>query len=200
MAEPSTYPVPHSGAWFALMLFELNKQTEWAVAVGRRILDGGSENVWTDLQTFASHAGSVGAFLDTLKSRNRALDTAYPDRAEMVRGITGTTYDFGPMVRIRNGLAHIDERIEERWLEVASDDADAPQLLARAVGNLDDGRDRMLNWHEQDFVLSFRRRPNELAGYDSVGLREIFPALEYLQEQSARASLWVLFGMPGRTS
>lgn len=192
---------PHLGGWLVLMLGEVNKQSEWGVNVGERILNGSTGNVWADLQLLASHAGSVGAFLDTLGSRSGAVARSFPDRAELLRELTNSAYNFAPVLAVRNGIAHIDERLEERWQQVANASLnEPPQLLVRAVGSLDDGRDRMLNWDPTRRVVAFRRRPRQAEGYDEVDIAALVATLKELQVQSSRAYLWVLFGMPGMAS
>ena len=179
------------------MLHEVNKQAEWGVHVGQRILDGTSGNLWADLQLFASHAGSVGAFLDTLDARRSAIARSFPDRSPLLRSLTRTAFDFGPVLAIRNGIAHVDERIEERWQMIASVTEDPPELLVRAEGRLDDGRDRMLNWDSGRRVIAFRKRPREGEGFAEVEVQELVDVLEALRIESSRACIGVLFGMRG---
>jgi hypothetical protein len=186
-------PIDRSyGSLLRLMIMEINKQSEWGVATGTDLLEG-SGNSWTLAESLAVHAASVGAFLDTLKSRRIALERAFPERGEILRYLVGVTYDFSEIMEIRNGLVHIDERLEERWQQLAAEDAST--LAVRLARDLNDREvDRMFNLDERAMKIAFRKRDG--AGYATVDVRELVAALRDIQDQTALLFMWFIAGAP----
>lgn len=165
----------HLPAFFNVTIFELGKHAGWGATVGRRLLNGESD-VWSDLHLFAVHAGTVGAFIQALRGRRRDLDRLFPGRADSVREVAGSDFDFGDVIGFRNGMSHIDERIERRWHQLASAEADPPDLHVRIVGALDDGRERLLNWKGETGVASFRTEDG--VGWFHVDIEDVTVELE----------------------
>lgn len=194
MTDTPTH-APHLGRWLMLMAMELNKQAEWGVSVGQDIL-ANNGNVWPQLQLFAGHAASVGAFVEMLQRRSRdtGLNTAFPDRGATLRHYLSITYDFAEVKGVRDGMVHIDERLETRWLQLADHDGDAPELLARAEGELDDGRDRMLNWNSTTYTAAFLRADG--VGHHFLDVAEVVAVLEDARIQSSRFVMWLVAGAP----
>jgi hypothetical protein len=182
MPETESRPAPHLPSYFRLMLFELTKQAEWGANVGRQIVTG-EGNVWTHLHLFAVHAGTVGAFAQTFKSRRAELRRLFPDRAEAIREVTRTTYDFSGVIEFRHAMSHLDERIEYGWSQLANANSTSPDLLVRAEGRIDDGRERLLNWLPARNVASFRSRDG--SEWIDVDIAEVSAELEEIQRLSA---------------
>lgn len=181
MSDTSATTAAHLPAYFRLMLFELGKQSEWGASVGKQIV-AGTGNVWTQLHLFAIHAGTVGAFVQTFKSRRNELKRLFPDRSEAIRQVTRTLYDFSEVIEFRHAMSHLDERIEYRWHQLARDDEDPPQLLVRAEGDLSDGRERLLNWSSSSKVASFLRRDG--TGWHDIDIAEVTREIEAVQQLS----------------
>lgn len=168
----------HLPAFFNVTIFELGKHAGWGATVGRRLLNGEGE-VWSDLHLFAVHAGTVGAFIQALRGRRKDLDRLFPGRADAVREVAGSEFNFDDVIGFRNGMSHIDERIERRWHQLATTNAEPPKLIVRAVGPLDDGRERLLNWMGETGVASFRSENG--SGWYHVDIEEVTVELERMQ-------------------
>ena len=187
-------PTPHIGDWLRLMIHELVKQAEWGHAAGSRVLDG-SESVWTDLQLLSSHAGSVAAFVDSLGMRAQTLANAYPARPESLRLLSGTTFDFDPTRELRNAIAHIDERLELRWLQLAELDSAPPELSARSVNN--NSAESIIRLDESKKTVSVLSQSGKKR--HEINIRELTEELSRLQQQATQAWLWLTF-RPGPSS
>lgn len=183
------------GGWLRLMLWELNKQAEFGVHTGVKILND-EGNVWAELQLLMSQAGSVASFVDTLATRKPTskIARAFPERSETLRLFAGSTYDFDSVLKVRNGMAHIDERIEELWLAIdATEDEPEPEIHARTVGSLSDGRERIINWDQETYTVAFRSR-SAAPTYTEVDMRELTEELRRIQVASSQAWAWLTFG------
>jgi len=188
-------PTPHLGAWFKVMLLEVIKQAEWGHEVGQKLL-AHEGNIWTDLQLLSSHAGSAAAFIDTLGSRKAALEKAFPGRGQTLRDVCDTSYDFAAVLELRNAIAHIDERFEQRWQQLAREDSPAPVLTPRSSGLEDPDRESIVHIDENLMVVSVLRMDG--SGRLRIDVAELTAELHQIQIAASHVWMTLHFHMSPR--
>jgi hypothetical protein len=121
MTDPTRWNINWSslttpGDLLTLLLTQLSPQVELAIKAGRSLLTTDDERV-ANTTLFLASASSAASFLWPSPSRRRPIAEAFPNRADDLRHILGLL-DAQPtaLVRIRNDLTHVDERIEELFL------------------------------------------------------------------------------------
>lgn len=188
-------PTPHLGAWFEVMLLEVIKQAEWGHEVGQKLL-AHEGNIWTDLQLLSSHAGSTAAFIDTLGSRKTALEKAFPGRGQTLRDVCDTSYDFTAVIELRNAIAHVDERLEQRWQQLAREDSPAPELTPRSSGPENPDRESIVHIDENLMIVSVLRMDG--SGRRHINVAELTGELLKIQLTATQTWIWLHFRMSPR--
>jgi len=171
-----------------LMIVELEYQVEWAAEFGHALLTDLADP-WSTLQSFAMRTALVGTFVKELTTRSKKLAAGFPDRGEMLRKFFGINYDFTAAKAVRDGMVHIDERIEERWLALAQHPDGRPALLLRTEGALGDSTHTMINWDPEGRKLATARKVGE--GYHELDVAEAVDALERAAKELAAFRAWM---------
>lgn len=99
-----------------LLFTQVTPQLEMAIKAGNKILHEGYE-VET-VSAFLSAAALSGNFFWPIQSRNKELKRAFPDRGRDMRHLVGLRDDQpDSLMKIRNDLAHADEKIERLYFD-----------------------------------------------------------------------------------
>jgi hypothetical protein len=179
---------PYFDQALLMMIVELEVQVEWAAEFGHALLTDLADP-WSTPQSFAMRTALVGTFVKELTTRSKKLATGFPDRGEMLRKFFGINYDFSSAKAVRDGMVHIDERIEERWLALARDPDRPPALLLRTVGTVGESIHTMINWDPERRKLATAWKVGE--GYDELDVAEAVDALERAAKELAAFRAWM---------
>jgi len=116
------------------MVHEVEFTARAAVRAARALLEPGRETGFWDLaETFLHFGALTASFFWPSDQRRKPLKIAFPNRGRDLRGLFGLDdgSPFGDLRRIRDGAVHLDERLEEWWLE-----QDMPGLAIRNFGDV----------------------------------------------------------------
>lgn len=129
------------GALLLLLLTQLLPQAEIARNAGRAIRSD-DRNKSHDISAFLYSAGSVASFLWPGPNRRSELKMAFPHRGNDLRLLLlQPSNELEGLKSIRNDLAHIDERIEQIFLE-----STLPKFSAWGSGSPQPGRADLMNY------------------------------------------------------
>jgi hypothetical protein len=146
--EWKTIATPGNLLW--LMFTQLTPHIQVAIKAGKEILSG-SYNV-ESASAFLFSAAVVGDFFWPSAKRSQALSKAFPARARDMRHLVGLPDDEPPGLDvIRNDLTHVDERLEELFLQ----DPDGPMVAwgdgSEYVNSTQDHRGNLSGTHLAGF-------------------------------------------------
>lgn len=131
-----------------LLVTQLTPQVAIALNSGRAIIDTDTDRM-RNISSFLASVGTVSNFLWTKDSRRKSVRNAFPMRGRDLRHVLGLP-DQEPenLVAIRNDLTHIDERIEELFLEDRT-----PSLLIWGTGLPTSGQRVLMNYNAETTTI-----------------------------------------------
>jgi hypothetical protein len=169
-----------------LMFTQLTPHVEAAIKAGKAI-QGGTYNVET-ASAFLFSAAVVGDFFwpSTLRARNRfGIAEAFPNRAHDMRHLVGIP-DEEPadLDLIRNDLTHVDERLEELYVQ----NPDGPMIAWSDGSTSADGTRRYMNYEPEIGVLHSLGR--------EINVVEVVAWLENLLARISKVSFQLMVRSP----
>lgn len=169
-----------------LMFTQLTPHVQVAIKAGKEIL-GGKYNVET-ASSFLFSAAVVGDFFWPSEGRDRNkfdVADAFPDRARDMRHLLGLP-DSAPtdLDRIRNDLTHVDERLEELFVQ----DPDGPMIAWGDGSKAREGTRRYMNFARETGILHSLGR--------EINVGEVVAWLENLLARASRVSFELMLRHP----